>query len=130
MAEGLIVRQARTQMFRPVGLVTGLLAVALLVWAWAELASPATNGDRAEDPAVTAQPSSAARASGRMRPLATDPVPRRSASESFAARAAARSRSSRVGPGDRARASRLAARRVGTNATVRRDWIVATGDGR
>jgi hypothetical protein len=105
MVEGLIVRQARTQMFRPVGLVTGLLT-------------------------VTAQPSSAARASGRMRPLATDPVPGRSASESFAARAAARSRSSRVRPGDRARASRLAARRVGPNATVRRDWIVATGDGR
>jgi hypothetical protein len=44
MAEGLIVRQARTQMFRPVGLVTGLLAVALLVWAWAELRAPRPPG--------------------------------------------------------------------------------------
>jgi hypothetical protein len=118
-------RRARADMRGPVGLVTGLLAGALLVWSWTELAGPATIADRVEALAVASQPSSAARASGRMRPRTTGRLAARSVSGSFAARAAARSRSSRVGPADRARARRLAARRAGPNAP-RRDWIVAT----
>ena len=128
MAEGLMVRQARA--VGPVGLVTLLLACALLVWSWAEFAGPATTADRDEASAAAGQPSAAARASGRMRPHSTDTVAGRSASGSFAAQAAARSRSSRVHPADRARARRLAARRAGPNAAPRRDWIVATRDGR
>jgi hypothetical protein len=123
-------RRARADMRGPVGLVTGLLAGVLLVWSWAEFAGPASTADRVEVSTVAGQPSSAARASARMRPRTTDLVAGRAASGSFAARAAARSRSSRVLPADRIRARRLAARPVGPNATPRRDWIVATGDGR
>jgi hypothetical protein len=130
MAQDLTARRTRADMRGAVGLVTGLLAGVLLVWSWTELAAPASNADRVEASAVTAQPSSAARASARFRSRTTDPVAGRpAASGSFAARAAARSRSSRVGPADRARARRLAARRASPNATPRRDWIVPNGGG-
>jgi hypothetical protein len=130
MADGLMARRARANLRGPVRLVTWVLAGALLVWSWAEFVGPAITADRVAASAAAGQPSAAARASGRMRPRTSYTVGGSSASGSFAARAAARSRSSRVSRADRARARQLAARRVGPNATARRDWIVATGDGR